>query len=174
VKSNSGRKKRYKSVLFSFNNSEMDSYLAWFDRTHKTKAPYPPPEGEFNFNSWWFAYYLNHRDEFEKGKNIDTKIPFSLLPPRGKAHNKLYFIKCDGCNTVFGCTERKFQYCPTCLNERKNNLQRIHRGAQTCKHCGKPLPKKYPNRKYCSGACRTAACRERRKNIVFPISSGAQ
>lgn len=166
MKSLKGRKKRYTNVLFSFDNREMDRYLSWFNRTHHTHAPYQPPEGKFNMVSWWFGYYLNHRSEFEKGIEIDTKIPFPLLSSRGKTHNKLYFVKCNECNTVFVCTGRKFRYCSNCTKEHKRNLQRIRRGARVCQKCGKPLPKEYPNRIFCSGACRTAACRERKKAIA--------
>ena len=157
-------------VIFRFNISDMSGYLSWHDHNYHTKTPYDLPPGELTFEKWLFWYYACHHTAFAKGKNIDIEIPFKFLSPNDKAHKKISFVRCPKCNTVFIRVSRRFKFCPKCAIIIKRHLQRIWRGTRICERigCGKPLPKEYPNRKYCTGACRTASCRERKKIIVSP------
>lgn len=116
---------------------------------------------------WGLTYFAARQEEFDKGINIDTEVPFALR--LSEKRNKICFVKCPGCNTVFTSRSRHFKYCPDCITEHKRDLQRIRRGARACKHCGKSLPKKFPNREYCpGGACRVAAWRERKNDSISP------
>jgi hypothetical protein len=117
---------------------------------------------------WATDYFKKNQENFDKGINIDTEFPFEWQPSKGQI--KICFVKCARCNTIFICRSHHFEYCPGCIKVHQKDQQRIRRGAKQCKNCGVSLEKKYSNRKFCSGSCRTAYCRKRKKGLISPVS----
>lgn len=93
-------------------------------------------------------------ENFLIGKNIDCELEFHIYHNIPAKWKKICFILCPSCKKSINIhLSRAVKYCPVCsnmkTNERRRKIRAIKIGHRLCKHCGKPLPKKYPNREYC-------------------------
>lgn len=122
------------------------------------------------FTHFHNAITFNTKEEFEKFSRLSDAhrwIPNPLIP-----HTRLYFSLCSDCKKdVIINFSRHVKYCPICSQKRGKLQQAMKRaiksGRHLCKHCKKPLPKKYPNRLFCNCACKQAAYRQRKENMVI-------
>lgn len=118
---------------------------------------------------WDQAFYSNFSpgsdkaiiEEIKKGKPIkDTVSSKNIAAIRAKY---FYIALCPLCKKSVNITfTYPKHYCPNCeglTSNQKLQLRRaIKNGRKICKYCGiVPLPKKYPNRDYCSRSCQQKA-----------------
>jgi hypothetical protein len=112
-------------------------------------------------------YFSEHIDEFKNGGNIDIEVPFAIADQTGK--KKICFLQCSHCGDYFVKFSHHALLCRACRVIRKSDTQKERRAlakklreVKYCLHCGKMILKGSSAKKdYCSGACRTAACRKR-------------
>jgi len=122
-----------------------------------------------------FECYAFHQDLIESGETIVKDLPFRFQDKTG--HKKVQICMCKKChnlNLLIDTTDStQMRYCPTCKRDHEKESVKVRKAKERARNkgkelrfcqratCGKLLPKKYPNRKYCSDACRQAAFRER-------------
>jgi len=94
-------------------------------------------------------------ERLRKGEIFKFSIEFTIkqnIPPKWK---KYCISLCPVCKKGVNIhLSRAVKYCPNCAQKTKMDNQRLRRAIKQnqhfCKTCGKPLPKKYPNRNNCN------------------------
>jgi len=106
-------------------------------------------------------------DRLRKGEIFKFNIKFTINRNIPSYWKKYCISLCPVCEkSVNVHLSRSVKYCPNCAQETKMDNQRLRRAIKQnrhlCKTCGKPLPKEYPNRNYCNGACKQKDYRRRK------------
>lgn len=165
------------------NVQKMQSWLDFHDFTRddlptdKDGALLPGYQNLADLKIFVEECFLFNLDYFVSGKPLIKPLPFDLQEKTGNQKVQMYMCKKCGKLEVkidMGYPSR-LGYCPACKREHDKELLKVRRARKSgkelrfCEQCGKLLRDDHPNRKYCSGACRTRACRLR--EILNPDGS---
>jgi len=153
-----------KNIKFGVDVVEIFDY--YLNLYHKTKNPEYLDAGHA-INKYTFDYFYGHIGVFKTGVDIDIDLPFELAERSGR--KKLCFLKCSHCGDYFIKFSHHAILCRACRVVRKSDAQkerrlrmRKQRKVKRCLNCGKRIQEGLTAKKeYCSGRCRTAACRKR-------------
>ena len=153
-------------------------FYYWLDRARPWNSSGEPAKKLIGrdfilFEIWRQALRRIYPDQLRKGEVFKFSIEFTIkenIPPRWKQ----YCISlCPICKRGVNIhLSRPVKYCPKCRKDNKMEKQRLRRAIKNnqrlCKNCGKPLPKEYPNRKYCmGGACKQKEYRRRKLHELY-------
>lgn len=142
----------------------MQKVQSWHEFHEFTNGP-----GDEDLQIFVSECFIFYQDLIFSGETIIRDLPFNLQEKTGNLKVQIYMCKKCGKLEVkinHGYPSR-LCYCPKCKRIHDNELQRIRRARKQgknmrfCEVCGKLLPDKYPNKKFCSGACRITAHRHK-------------
>jgi len=150
--------------------AKVQNVQSWYDFYDFTGDNFPICD---DLKTFVLECFIFNNDEILRGYPVIRDLPFILQDKTGR--KKVQIFMCHRCGDLKIIIDKGYPsrlcHCPSCKGEHDIELQRIRRAKEKGKElrfcewigCGKLLPDKYPNRKYCSGACRTAASRYRNK-----------